>query len=618
MINQDYQKFSCIKNLGEYKDIFHELVNFYGEDLNDKIVIDGSVYTLHDFNNHCTDIYKIISEVLLDSKRAYSDGLSSKELYLLDLAVLFHDISMSCDIMVERTNHSQKSAQKVQDIYDDTESPLYKKAQLNQNDIKILKAIILAHSDVKDGSVPVEKRGLNDPTLRDDMPTRIGSVRAKLLAGILRLADELDITSDRLGNTNIEKNLKSVREKFLDMDMQVRSKEQEVNQDKYEKYKKYVESLSHWEFLHLFSQVTRESQDDIVYLVTDDQHIQNLLDSGSTSAELARKILKVYDKVIKEWREIKHKTIDDSHQKLDVKSFFPVTDIRVKCSVDSVRKELDRQMDNIKNVKEVSMNQNTEKDFSDNGNATENKFSNSGNQSEQCVQLISDKLSNMLKREIKRRHLLRVGHFLLDDNFCARDWIDTKEVVETKVIVVDIVECFIKHIKDTCDLQKKYLVVGLDLEGALLASRVAMGMKMPFSYIIPVRDRLNSSPKETELSVVEYDGIILIVDAIVTFDTIKKALNDIMKSNQLGMEQMQEKITHIYSIFYRKNNLVNLEEMEGLHRKTFYGNDDFPIELFKKEECRYIKEGQCLALNSRLRGNSSNEMHSNIWHNYNN
>jgi len=602
MINQYYQDFSCIKNLKEYNDIFCDLVHFYGDDLNDKIIIDGSVYTLHDFNNHCVDIYKIISEVLLDSKRAYLDGLSQKELYLLDLAVLFHDISMSRDIMVERTNHSKKSAQEVQDIYNDTESLLYKKAQLNQNDINALKAIILAHSDVKDGSVPVEKRGLNDPSLMDNMPTRSGPVRAKLLAGILRLADELDITSDRLGNANIEKNLKNARNKFIDMDMQVKSGERELDQDKYEKYKKYMESLSHWEVLHLFSQVTRESQDDTIYLVTDDQHIQNLLDSGNTPAELARKILKVYDKVIKEWKEIKHKIIDDSPQKVDVRSFFPVIDIKVKCGVDSVQEELDRQTNNIKNVREVSTVLNTGEDSSDIENASENKSLNSGNQSEQSIQLISEKLSNMLKREIKRRHLLRVGHFLLDDNFCARDWIDTKEVVETKVILDDIVEHFIKHIKDTCDLQKKHLVVGLDLEGALLASRVAMGLKMPFSYIIPVKDRLNSSTKETELSIVEYDGIILIVDAIVTFDTIKKALNDIMKNNQLRMEQMLEKITHIYSIFYRENNLVNLEEMEELHRKTFYGNNDFPIELFKKEECRYIKKGQCLALNSRLRG----------------
>lgn len=598
MINQDYQNFSCIKNLGEYKEIFHELVKFYGDDLNDKIVIDGSVYTLHDFNNHCTDIYKIISEILLDSKRAYADGLSQKELYILDLAVLFHDISMSRDIMVKRTNHSKQSAQEVQEIYNNTESLLYKKAKLNTNEINALKAIILAHSDVKDGSVPVEKRGLNDPLLLDNMPARSGPIRAKLLAGILRLADELDITSDRLGNTNIEEILKNVRNKFIDMDMQIKSGEREVAQDQYDKYKKYVESLSHWEVLHLFSQVARESQDDTIYLVTDDQHIQNLLDGGSTPAELARKVLKVYDKVIKEWNEIKRKIIDDSPQKVDIKSFFPVIDIKVKCGVDSVQEELYRQTNNIKIVREVSTGAES---FENNKNDEESKNTDSENQSMQNIELINEELSAMLKREIKRRHLLRVGHFILDDNFCARDWIDTKEVVETKTIVDDIVGCFIEHISRKCDLQKKYLVVGLDLEGALLASRVAMGLKMPFSYIIPVKDRLNSSPKETELSITGYDGVILIVDAIVTFDTIKKALNDIKKKNKLNMEQLLNKITQIYSIFYRENNLVNLSEIGELQKKTFCGNKDFPIELFKKEECRYIKEGQCLALNSRLR-----------------
>ena len=599
MINQDYQDFACIKNLGEYKDIFYELVNFYGDDLNDRIVIDGSVYTLHDFNNHCTDIYKIISEVLLDSKRAYVGGLSQKELYLLDLAVLFHDISMSRDIMVKRTDHSKQSAQEVQDIYNNTESLLYKKANLSTNEINALKAIILAHSDVKDGSVPIEKRGLNDPLLTDNMPTRSGPIRAKLLAGILRLADELDITSDRLGNTNIERTLKNTRNKFIDMDMQVKSGEQELDQNQYDKYKKCVESLSHWEVLHLFSQVARESQDDTIYLITDDQHIQNLLDGGSTPAELARKILKVYDKIIKEWSEIKRKIIDDSSQKVDVKSFFPVIEIKIKCGVDFVQEELYRQTNNIKNVREISTKADEEENFDNNKN--EAKSIDSENQSVQRIQLISEELSVMLNREIKRRHLLRVGHFILDDNFCARDWIDTKEVVETKIIVDNIVGCFIEHIKSTCDLQKKYLIVGLDLEGALLASRVAMGLKMPFSYIIPVKDCLNSSPKETELSVIEYDGIILIVDAIVTFDTIKKALNNISENNDLEMQQLLKKIAQVYSIFYRENNLVNLDEIGELPQNTFCGNRDFPIELFKKEECRYIKEGQCLALNSRLR-----------------
>lgn len=596
MISMEYKNFDCIKNLGIYKESFDKLVESYGKELNDKIVLEGCVYTLHDFNCHCTDIYKLISEVLLDPKRAYAGGLTDKELYILDLAVLFHDISMSRDILAERKNHSKKSADYVQTLYNNTESPLYKESQLNTNEIKALKAIMMAHSDVKDGSIDVEKRGLKDPSLTDNMPARSGVIRGKLLAGILRLADELDITSERLGNTNLEDNLKIAREKCANMEMQISSGEGKQLQEEYERYRKYVESLSHWESLHLFSQVLRENQDDKIYLVTDDEHLQQLLDEGNTPAALARRLLKVYEKVLKEWNEIKKIVVDESPQKLDIKSFFPVSTIEIKCSVSTILQELDKQLNNVKNVKAVIELEGASKT----SNVNEQIKKDNENICAKCkhIQLIGN-LSTRLTQEIKRRHLLKVGHFLLDDIYCARDWVDIKEIVETKTIADKIIGCFIDHIKSTCDLEKKSLIVGLDLEGALLASRVAMGLKKPFSYIIPVKEHGHVSSKESEISIKNYDNIILVTDAIVTYDTIKSALQEIMKENELSKEVLMEKVTHIYTIFYRKNNLLKLEGIEELEEKSFCLNMDFPVELFKKEKCHYIKQGQCLALNSQ-------------------
>lgn len=596
MVSLEYKNFACIKNLGKYQESFYKLVDSYGIELNSRIVLEESVYTPHDFDCHCTDIYKVISEVLLDSKRAYSGGLSDKELYILDLAVLFHDISMSRDVLAERKSHSKMSAEYVQNLYNNKESLLYKESQLNTNEIKALKAIIMAHSDVKDGSVDLEIRGLKDPNLTDNMPARSGVIRGKLLAGILRLADELDITSERLGNTNVEENLKIARAKCANMEMQISSGEGEQLREKYEKYKKYVESLAHWENLHLFSQVFRENQDDKVYLVTDDEHLQQLLDEGNTPAVLARRILKVYEKIEKEWKEIKKIVVDDSPQKLDIKSFFPVSTIEIKCSVRSILQELDKQLNNVKNVKAAIEPEGTIEStrgfLKEKIQREDESICDKG----EHIQLIGD-LSNKLTQEIKRRHLLKVGHFLLDDICCARDWIDIKEIVETKVIADKVIGCFIDHIRSTCDLKKKSLIVGLDLEGALLASRVAMGLKKPFSYIIPVKEHANVSSKESEISIKDYDNIILVTDAIVTFDTIKNALQEIMKENDLTEEKLMEKVTHIYTVFYRKNSLLNLGGIEELEKRSFCLNMDFPVELYKKEECHYIKEGQCLALN---------------------
>lgn len=597
MIKQDYRDFDCIKQLGEYEESFLKVLNAYADDLNDKIVIDGSVYTMHDFNNHCTDIYKIISEVLLEPSRAYDEnGLTKKEIYILDLAVLFHDISMSRDIMTERKNHSQKSADYVQELYDNTESVLYKESGLNTNEIRALKAIIKAHSDVKDGSVLPENWGLKDPVLSDKMRARSGSIRAKLLAGILRMADELDVTNDRLGNTNIEKNLKKAKQKFSEIEMQKESGEGNISQGEYEKYKKYVESLEHWEKLHLFAQILREDQDDIVYLVTDDEYIQHLLDEGNSSAEIARKIQKSYNKIEEEWKKTKAIVIDDSKQKLNIKSIFPVSSIEVRCTISGIQTELGK-LKRIGNMTDTHENEVTKTSGND---SKKEKKQNKEDEKNLEVKLIDENLSERLTNEVNRRHLLKVGHFLLDDIYCARDWIDTKDIIETRKIVDKIVGSFIEKIKSLCDMEKKYLLVGLDSEGALLASRIAIGLKMPFSYIIPARNQNVFSIKESEISIQDYEGVILITDVVVTFDTIKKVLDEIMRNNSIKKKDMFAKEIQIYTVFYRESKMHEINGVEELKERTFCANKGFSVELFLKENCQYIKEGKCLATNNRL------------------
>lgn len=595
MVSTEYKNFACVKNLGEYAESFDKIVKHYGEDLNKNIVIDGSIYTLHDFDCHCTNIYKIVSQVLLDTRRTYTQGLTTKEIYILDLAVLFHDISMSRDILTVRGNHSKKSADYVQTLYDDKESYFYKECNLTNNEIKALKHIIMAHSDVKDENIPLENRGLKDPKLTNSIPARSGFIRGKLLAGILRLADELDVTSERLGNTNIEANLKKAKEKHREIEIELKSgKEDEDDlQYEYQKYTKYIESLKHWEKLHLFEQIYREEQDDTIYLVTDNEYLQQLLDEGHTAIALARKILNIYEKIVGEWKNIKYLLIETAPNKLDIKSFFPISEIKVKCDVNSICQELDKQLENIMTVKAVDRDE--EFLVLD----TYNKNKKGVHEEKKEIQLIDENLSQKLTKEVNCRHLLKVGHFLLDDIYCARDWIDIKELIETKKIAEEIVEILVNYIKNNEDLSKRNLVVGLDLEGALVASRVAMGIKVPFSYIIPVKDHMNSSSKEFEISINNFDNVILITDAIVTFDTIQKALENIEKENCMTDKQILNKVSSIYSIFYRKCNLKENTNVKELKGKTYCLNMDFPAELFKKEECPYIKKGQCLALNNQ-------------------
>lgn len=94
----EYKKIECISKMEEdFQNAFEEIVNGYRDKLAKRVVFPGSAFTLHDFEHHCFNIYKIISDVLFDNKLVYlSDyGLCQRELFILNLAVLFHDIGMA-------------------------------------------------------------------------------------------------------------------------------------------------------------------------------------------------------------------------------------------------------------------------------------------------------------------------------------------------------------------------------------------------------------------------------------------------------------------------------------------------------------------------------------------
>ena len=116
-INDEYKNIECIKKLkDQYKNAFFKIVEYYAPKLPEKLVKEGSAYTLHDFNHHCIDIYQIISDVILYPNMAYtSEGLTDKELYILNLAVLFHDFGMDAYLNCGRKDHSRTSAEYIQE-----------------------------------------------------------------------------------------------------------------------------------------------------------------------------------------------------------------------------------------------------------------------------------------------------------------------------------------------------------------------------------------------------------------------------------------------------------------------------------------------------------------------
>lgn len=226
----DYAEFECIKKMkASNKERFDNIVSEYASRLNRITSNGGTVYTLHDFDHHCCNLYKIVSDVILNEETAFGDNPSSikdQELYILNLSILLHDLGMTKYVDLARDNHSVVSAAMIKEDYQNPSNPLTEaKSGLSKNDIEALTLIVRAHSDVKDGSVPDCENGLKNPKLTNAMPSRVKKIRARFLANILRMADELDITSERLGPMDVrneleeaEKNIKVIEKQLENID----------------------------------------------------------------------------------------------------------------------------------------------------------------------------------------------------------------------------------------------------------------------------------------------------------------------------------------------------------------------------------------------------------------
>ena len=570
----EYKTIQCIEKMEkEYFDRFEEIVKEYSVKLSDRVIMNGSAFTLHDFEHHCFDIYKIISEILFDEELIYKHdyGITQRELFVLNLAVLFHDIGMYNVLGATRENHSIKSAEYIQNEYDDSRSILRKKADLTNNELKALKSIIVAHSDIKDGSVKDEYNGMKSLDLKD-YTAKQGKIRAKFLAGVLRLADELDISSDRLGMGEIEQQIEEGIEKYE----KLRKRENtEINQKELEQWEGFRVSLEHWKRLHLISSVQRNADGKTIEILIDDDYVTVCLDDGKTEKSVARECIEIYKTVEKKFNEVKE--IAFNQKKLS--NYVPVD----RLVIITANEILDREIADGLSIRRLVPQEKNEK-FGSNGLTRKNK---------KYPKILDLALEKDIYDEINKRNLIKFGHFLLNDTYCARDWIDTREVVETKNILNKLVDVIVKDINS--NTHRDFAIVGIDLVGALLASRVAFALQKPLSYIVSEQDESNNSNQEIELSIGNEIDIILLTDAIVTYNTVKKAIEKY---------EMSMRIDSIYTILYRPNDDIILNDEYIL--KTHSINNMFGIELFEKCKCIY-QRNNCIAQNRKINGGDYNE-----------
>ena len=566
-VNENYKKLPCYKKMqSDNKKAFDSLAAYYGTLLNKGPDRGITLYTTHDFDHHCFDLYRIISLYLVGD--AGLEQLNSEELYLLNLSVLLHDISMckggyekGKPTAFNRDIHSLQSEQWIRHEYSTEKSHLNEHG-LSKTQIDMICMICKAHSDLKghkDGP-----GGLSDPNLPYKKTGTTEEIRVKALAGILRMADELDVTSDRLINSDKTDSL------ILDAGNDKRPEVQQfAASDK--------ESIKHFQRLKLVDELEKRDTSTLVLMLNSDQ-AQKRIDEGD-ELNLTDDLAAIREKIQNELDSLWTKVLDQSEACAE--RLITLRSIGWGCTDHSLLERLFPPKAQYENLTPAT----SEAVSAPPKNITEELEKIKG------IKVLNPDLSQELREHVLSQNILSVGHYQLNGIYCARDWISTADVLNSPDLSAKIVNAFSRHILDSFP-KENFIVVGLDLAGAQIAAQLGFALQRPFTYVIPAHQYSQVDPHEVHVpGIAKEEKIILVTDCIITGLTI----SEIIRENE-----WEEQIAAIYTVFYRKPQAqdVKASQLPGTIHTL---NQDFPAEIALVANCLYGKNGKnCKALNRKL------------------
>lgn len=195
-----------LKTHTEYYQSFSSLVNDYSKELDFGAPMREVGFTPHDFSHHCKDIYEILSVILPEP--FYTSYPNGSNLFLLLTSVLFHDIAMTLQSDASsRRKHSETGKKYVlEEILGKEDTSL--KRNYKRELATALGDVIYAHSDIKDDAGDIIHYSFLEilNKYKDEfMNVNNEQINVPLIAALLRLADELDITFHRVDGTNYNK-----------------------------------------------------------------------------------------------------------------------------------------------------------------------------------------------------------------------------------------------------------------------------------------------------------------------------------------------------------------------------------------------------------------------------
>lgn len=591
VISMKYQQLPCYDKMDEQdQKIFDKLADHYGRMLNEGAKRTLTIYTAHDFDHHCFDLYRIISLYLLNVRGIQE--LTSEERYLLNISVLLHDMSMckggyenGSSTPFNREIHSLQSAQWIRHEYESEGRPL-NESGLTSSQIEMICSICQAHSDLKDRA---DSSGLFAPDLEYMKTGDTGAIRVKALAGILRIADELDVSSHRLRNPN-------------EIDALLTESSDDEQPEVKEFIKRDRESVKHFRRLLLIVDLEKTKNITEIALKLDSAQVQKRLDA-SDELNLVDDLRKVLNKIQKElddlWREVLSRPEADAAHLITLrKVVWSDKDAKL---IERLFPERNPEPAAILTpVLEMPAVSETEGGADplpipspkDAGSTEVNPVSGAAEGVGENVMLLDQGLSQRLYQQVINRRLLSVGHYQLNLTCCVRDWIDTAEILNHSPLANDIISTFSRHISEAFGAMH-FTIVGLDLMGATTASKIGFALCRPFTYVIPARQYSKVDSHEVRVpGIPEEHKIVLVTDGIVTGRTVSQIIE---KNN------WEQRMLAIYTVFYRKPR-VPLDGIPVQFPCAVHAiNCDFPAEVALVSNCPYGEEGKnCQAVNIKL------------------
>lgn len=574
-IKEEYKALTCYTKMDEpHRRSFDALARHYGCILNRGPDQTVTVYTSHDFDRHCFNLYRIISMYLLREEGIQQ--LNQEELYLLNLSVLLHDISMcrggyekDTNTMFDRDIHALQSAQWIRHEFDQGNTPL-SQCGLITKQVEIICDICKAHSTLKGWETPT---GLLDPKLEFTKLGKTDNIRVKALAGILRVADELDVTRDRLVDADDMDRLLTVDDGRPEAQLFAREN---------------VNSRKHFRRLLLISSL-EECKDNITQLVLklDMRQVEKREMAGDAEnlvddlKAIKRKIQGELDTL---WTEVISKEASGAGRLIMVqrvawteederyiKGLGPAEAPDAPVDLHPVQEEPPQAPDAAE------------------GAVSELPPAEGGGT---AVELLDVGLSQKIGKCVKEGQLLHVGHYRLNTTYCARDWIDTERLIEDPQLAADIYGMFSDHIR-TAHRTEKFTIVGLDLLGAKVAAQVGVNLHKPFTYVIPAHQYAEADSHEVDIPAIpEEHKVVLVTDSMITGLTAA----DVIQKNR-----WEGRVLAVYTVFYRRPKAEQGDERNHIPGTIRALNTDFPAEIALASRCPYGDISLCQAVNQKLK-----------------